>query len=77
VRYSVIIFVLTIGNLMIQLNLEIAEVNTVLAGLNKLTMEQAMPTWQKIVAQAQPQAQAQPADTGPMEPTVSDVSQKA
>lgn len=43
---------------MITLNLEIAEVNTVLAGLNKLTMEQALSVWQKVVAQAQPQTEA-------------------
>lgn len=49
---------------MITLQLEIAEVNTVIAGLGKLPLDQAIATWQKIVQQAQAQAQAQ----APQEP---------
>ena len=44
---------------MITLNLEIAEVNVIIAGLNELTLKQALSTWQKVVTQAQ--AQTQPA----------------
>ena len=46
---------------MITLNLELAEVNVVMAGLAKLTIEQGVATWQKILQQAQPQADAEAA----------------
>lgn len=47
---------------MITLNLEIAEVNVIIAGLQKLTMEQALSTWQKVVTQGQAQTQADTPD---------------
>lgn len=41
---------------MINLNLTIDEVNVVIAGISKLTIEQGYSTWQKVVQQAQKQA---------------------
>ena len=53
----------------IVLNLEVAEVEAVVAGLRKLPMELIEETVNKIKIQAIPQIQAQQAATAPAEPT--------
>ena len=48
---------------MINLTLSIDEVNIVIAGLGKLSIEQGVSTWQKIVQQAQNQVAQQTTQT--------------
>ena len=43
---------------MINLSLELAHVQVIMAGLAKLSIEQGMATWQAVSQQAQPQADA-------------------